>query len=50
VINSKRQLVGLVINENTRNMLKRSDHITLEYFYLIATILILPKILLKNKY
>jgi hypothetical protein len=50
VIDSKRQLVGLVIDKDTRNILEQSDHITLEYLYLIDIILILPKILLKNKY
>jgi hypothetical protein len=50
VIDSKRQLVGLVIDKDIRNMLERSDHITPEYLYLINIILILPKILLENKY
>jgi hypothetical protein len=32
------------------NILERSDHITPEYLYLIDIILILPEILLENKY
>jgi hypothetical protein len=50
VIDSKRQLVGLVIDKDTRSALERSDHITPEYLYLIDTILILPETLLENKY
>jgi hypothetical protein len=50
MIDSKRQLAGLIIDEDTYNILERSDHIILEYLYLIDTILILLEILLENKY
>jgi Protein of unknown function (DUF3435) len=50
VIDSERQLAGLVVDEDTRSVLERLDHMTLEYLHLIDAILTLPETLLENEY
>jgi hypothetical protein len=43
VIDSERQLSGKVVDEDTRNVLERSNQITPEQLLLINVILTLPK-------
>jgi hypothetical protein len=49
VINSKRQLVGLVVDKDTLEALDRLEQMTLEHLLLIDAILTLPKTSLENK-
>ncbi|KAG9229421.1 hypothetical protein BJ875DRAFT_537715 [Amylocarpus encephaloides] len=49
VINSERQLSGKVVDEDTRDALERSDHLTPEHLLLIDAILTLPETSLENE-
>jgi hypothetical protein len=49
VIDSKQQLSGKVVNEDTRSALERLDQITLEHLRLIDAILTLPKTSLEKE-
>lgn len=49
VIDSERQLAGLVVDEDTRGALERSEQMTPEYL-LIDAILTLPETSLENEY
>jgi hypothetical protein len=50
VIDSERQLAGLVVDEDTRGALERSDHMTPEHLHLIDAILTLPETSPENEY
>jgi hypothetical protein len=49
VINSERQLSRKVVDEDTRDVLERSDQLTPEHLLLIDAILTLPKTSLENE-
>jgi hypothetical protein len=49
VINSKQQLLGKVVDKDTRGTLEQSDQMTLKQLLLINAILTLPKTLLEKE-
>ena len=49
MIDSKRQLSGKVINEDTLDVLEQSDQLIPEYLLLIDAILILPETFLESE-
>jgi hypothetical protein len=49
VIDSERQLAGLVVDEDTRGALERSDQMTPEHLLLIDAILTLPETSIENE-
>lgn len=50
MIDSERQLLGKVVDEDTQGALERSNHMTLEQLLLIDAILTFPKTTLEKEY
>jgi hypothetical protein len=50
VIDSERQLSGKMVDKDVRNVLERSDYMTLKHLFLINAILTLSKTSLKKEH
>jgi cell division protein ZapA (FtsZ GTPase activity inhibitor) len=50
VIDSERQLSEKIVDKDVRNILERSDYMTLEHLFLINAILTLPETSLEKEY